>query len=83
MLGAEDEPYIMDFGLARREAGEVTMTVEGQILGTPSYMSPEQAKGEMPHGRSTERRLFARSGPVSVLTHELPFRGNMRMLLKR
>ena len=25
----------MDFGLAKREAGEITMTVEGQILGTP------------------------------------------------
>ena len=39
----------MDFGLAKREAGEVTMTIEGQILGTPAYMSPEQAKGEA-HG---------------------------------
>ncbi len=36
----------LDFGLARREAGEVTMTVEGQILGTPAYMSPQQARGQ-------------------------------------
>ena len=36
MLDAECEPRIMDFGLAKREAGEITMTVDGKILGTPA-----------------------------------------------
>ncbi len=36
----------MDFGLAKREAGEITMTMDGQVLGTPACMSPEQAKTE-------------------------------------
>ncbi|NQT15483.1 MAG: protein kinase, partial [Planctomycetes bacterium] len=45
MLDVGGEPHIMDFGLAKRETGEVTMTVEGRVFGTPAYMSPEQAKG--------------------------------------
>jgi serine/threonine protein kinase len=44
IIGADGAPHVMDFGLARREAGEITMTVEGQVLGTPAYMPPEQAR---------------------------------------
>ena len=36
MIDAAGEPHVMDFGLAKREAGEITKTVEGQILGTPT-----------------------------------------------
>ena len=46
LIDADGEPHIMDFGLAKREAGEITMITDGQVLGTPAYMSPEQAKGE-------------------------------------
>lgn len=37
---------VMDFGLARMERSDGDLTGTGQILGTPSYMSPEQARGD-------------------------------------
>jgi|GEM_PF-3204919 serine/threonine protein kinase len=38
MIDADGEPHIMDFGLAKREAGEITMTTDGQMLGTPKVL---------------------------------------------
>ncbi len=39
------EPAITDFGLAKRLNAEEHLTTTGQVLGTPAYMSPEQASG--------------------------------------
>jgi eukaryotic-like serine/threonine-protein kinase len=45
LLDKEGEPHLTDFGLARLTEGESSVTRTTDVLGTPSYMSPEQAGG--------------------------------------
>ncbi len=46
LLDLHDEPHVADFGLARRDDADTNRTREGIFMGTPSYMSPEQASGQ-------------------------------------
>ncbi|HZU37227.1 MAG TPA: serine/threonine-protein kinase [Gemmataceae bacterium] len=43
LIDASDQPRVTDFGLAKRIEGGSELTGTGQVLGTPSYMPPEQA----------------------------------------
>lgn len=64
---------LLDFGLARMAANDAQLTSSGVIVGTPAYMSPEQARGEAVDARSD---LFSLGGVLyRMLTGSPPFAG--------
>ncbi len=46
LLDGNNDPKVTDFGVAKQQGNDSEMTAQGQILGTPSYMPPEQAAGQ-------------------------------------
>ncbi|MFC1587592.1 protein kinase [Planctomycetota bacterium] len=87
MIRSDGEPVVMDFGLAKLEAGtpEMTLTVSGQIMGTIEYMAPEQAMsskdidehadvysiGAILYQLVTGRKHFSSSGNILTDAHKL------------
>jgi serine/threonine protein kinase len=75
MLDRNGEPLIMDFGLAKKATGETSqLTISGAIVGTPSYMPPEQAAGR--NDDVTARSDVYSIGAIlyELLTGRPPFR---------
>lgn len=78
MVNSEGQPVITDFGLAARMGeANIRLTQAGQLVGTPAYMSPEQANGETENiGPPTDVYSL---GVIlyQLLTNRLPFDGSV------
>ena len=75
LLDAQGEPHLTDFGLARLVEGDSTITSTLEVMGTPSYMAPEQGAGE--HTKISKATDVYGLGAVlyQLLTSHPPFAG--------
>ena len=79
LLDGADRPYITDFGLAKEvdlggSAAASHLTLSGALVGTPRYMSPEQAAGHRGLGPASDQFSLA-VVLFELLTGKLPFTG--------
>jgi serine/threonine protein kinase len=74
LLAADGRPVLTDFGIARAVSGYVAATGFMMTIGTPAYISPEQAQGRTLDGRSD---LYSLGITLHrMVTGEVPFRSN-------
>ena len=81
LLDHKGKPHVTDFGLAKWLHDERPLTIEGQLLGTPAYMSPEQAQGDIAKvdGRSDVYSLGILL--YELLTGSCPFHGDQAAVI--
>jgi serine/threonine protein kinase len=78
LLDGRNEPYITDFGLARNVDGRSPQTRTGMIVGTPSYMAPEQARSEK--GLTVAADVYGLGAILyELLTGRPPFRAETEL----
>jgi TolB-like protein/Tfp pilus assembly protein PilF/predicted Ser/Thr protein kinase len=75
LLDQNGEPHLTDFGLARLVEAESTITGTLEVLGTPSYMAPEQAVGNNPQLTSATDVYGLGAVLYQLLTGQPPFAG--------
>ena len=79
LIDRDGQPHLTDFGLAKRIAADSDLTVSGEIMGTPAYMSPEQAAGNVRH-ITTAADVFSLGAILyQLLTGRVPFAGTTRV----
>src|SRR6185369_5375537 len=79
LLDAQGEPHLTDFGLAKLVENESTLTRTMAMLGTPSYMSPEQARGEAKQLTTAVDVYGLGAVFYELLTGQPPFAGGTTM----
>jgi WD40 repeat protein len=82
LIATDGKPWLMDFGLAMRESLDESIAMPTHIIGTPGYMSPEQASGKQKVDRRTD--IYSLGVVLyQLITGDVPFRGEMRIVLRR
>lgn len=76
LVDGEDRPYVTDFGLARLLRRESDLTLTGATLGTPNYMSPEQAQGQSREVSFTADVFSLGAMLYELLTGRVAFQGD-------
>jgi serine/threonine protein kinase len=77
LMDEREQPRITDFGLAKQVAAGSALTMSGVVLGTPSYMPPEQASGR-PANEAAD--IYALGGILyATLTGSPPFEGSTQL----
>ena len=79
LIGKGGRLFLADFGIARMMESETSLTGTGAVLGTPIYMSPEQAQGQ-PATAASDRYALAVLA-WEILTGHPPFRGESALAL--
>jgi hypothetical protein len=79
LLDLDGRPHITDFGLAKKLESGSELTASGQVMGTPSYMSPEQARGDRAEV-GTAADVYAMGATLyALLTGRPPFQSATAM----
>jgi WD40 repeat protein/tRNA A-37 threonylcarbamoyl transferase component Bud32 len=81
MLDQADRMHLMDFGLAARQDAESRLTSDGAVMGTPSYMAPEQAKGDTANVGPAADQYACGVVLYELLTGKTPFAGPVPVVL--
>lgn len=81
MIDSRGDPLLMDFGLAQLQDEQSKITQDGTVMGTPAFMSPEQAKGNLNLIGPSSDQYSLGATLFQLLCRQTPFSGPSALVL--